>query len=99
MSVATIFWGIVGALVLGEVLNAFRRRQWRQIDREFAAVLRDLADDMSRQVLLVEDLIRIESEREEALSITRLDMVTRQVKARKLANKLEKRATKKRGWR
>lgn len=92
MSGTTVFWAIVGALVLGEVIGAYRRRQWRRIDREFADVLRDLSNDMSRQVLLVEDLIRIEPEREEALAITRLEMITRQAEARKLADRLEKRA-------
>jgi len=92
MSDTTLLWLIVGALLcmtIAGVAEVLSRQAYRRQRRMMAEALRMVLAYIPEQILLVEDLMRVEPEREETLQVARMTLVGQQEELQKLAARLQ----------
>lgn len=89
-----MFWGSVVIFTLILILDVLTRRIDRRNRRMMIDSLQGLINITPDLQLIVEDLIRIEPEREEALSVARLELIHKREELQKLVTRLER----KRWW-
>lgn len=93
MSVETVGWMLLAVLILlpaFEIWNVFARRERRQFRRGIARIFRQELEYLPFLIRLVEDLIRIEPEREESLQVARLELIRKQADFQKVVDRLDR---------
>jgi len=97
MSTETVGWILLAFMIFipaMEIVNFFTRRDRRKLRRNLAKIFRQEMEYLPFLIRIVEELIRVEPEREESLQMARLELIQKQADFRDIVDRLER----KRWW-